>query len=192
MIYRIRVRACSRLYRSQILKVNTRWKALAEIYTTYSFAPFSWSLIWMKRSNLNFFVKSCWKCCWFFANFWKFCQNFAWFLLNYNQFFFIFLNICKVSNLDWSVKEGELDTLFGAMPGMATIRLVKDYLGRNKGYASLVFAWCFARDVVFWTITGSLIYFGFSDGNGANMKDPFLIVSESESGIVSTKCFWVV
>ena len=48
------------------------------------------------------------------------------------------MNICKVSNLDWSVKEGELDTLFGAMPGMATIRLVKDYLGRNKGYASLV------------------------------------------------------
>ena len=49
-------------------------------------------------------------------------------------------SICKVSNLDWSVKEGELDTLFGAMPGMATIRLVKDYLGRNKGYASLFFA----------------------------------------------------
>ena len=43
-------RARSRLYRSQILQVNTRWKALAEIYTMHSFAPFS---------NINFFVKNC-------------------------------------------------------------------------------------------------------------------------------------
>ena len=43
-------RARSRLYRSQILQVNTRWKALAEIYTLHSFAPFS---------NRNFFVKNC-------------------------------------------------------------------------------------------------------------------------------------
>ena len=43
-------RARSRLYRSQILQVNIRWKALAEIYTMHSFAPFS---------NLNFFVKNC-------------------------------------------------------------------------------------------------------------------------------------
>ena len=35
-------RARSRLYRSQILQVNPRWKALAEIYTMHSFAPFSW------------------------------------------------------------------------------------------------------------------------------------------------------
>ena len=54
-------RARSRRNRSQILQVNTRWKALAEIYTMYSFdllctvlesnpfAPFS---------NLNFFVKN--------------------------------------------------------------------------------------------------------------------------------------
>ena len=41
-------RARSRLYRSQILQVNIRWKALAEIYTMHSFAPFT---------NLNFFVK---------------------------------------------------------------------------------------------------------------------------------------
>ena len=33
-------RARSRLYRSQILQVKTRWKALAEIYTMHSFAPF--------------------------------------------------------------------------------------------------------------------------------------------------------
>ena len=31
-------RARSRLYRSQILQVNMRWKALAEIYTMHSFA----------------------------------------------------------------------------------------------------------------------------------------------------------
>ena len=41
--------ACSRLYRRRFLQVNTRWKALAEIYTMHSFAPFS---------NLNFFVKN--------------------------------------------------------------------------------------------------------------------------------------
>ena len=41
-------RARSRLYQSQNLQVNTRWKALAEIYTMHSFAPFS---------NLNFLVK---------------------------------------------------------------------------------------------------------------------------------------
>ena len=32
-------RACSRLYRSQILQENMHWKALAEIYTMHSFAP---------------------------------------------------------------------------------------------------------------------------------------------------------
>ena len=35
-----RFRARSRLYRSQILQVNPRWKALVEIYTMHSFAPF--------------------------------------------------------------------------------------------------------------------------------------------------------
>ena len=42
-------RARSRLYRSQILQVNIRWKALVEIYTKHSFAPFS---------NLKIFVKN--------------------------------------------------------------------------------------------------------------------------------------
>jgi len=42
--------ARSRLYRSQILQVNTRWKALAEIYTMHSFAPLS---------NLKISVKNC-------------------------------------------------------------------------------------------------------------------------------------
>ena len=41
--------ARSRLYRRRFLQANTRWKALAEIYTMHSFAPFS---------NLNFFVKN--------------------------------------------------------------------------------------------------------------------------------------
>merc|ERR1719321_1661163 len=41
--------ARSRLYRRRFLQVNTRWKALAEIYTMHSFAPFS---------NLNFLVKN--------------------------------------------------------------------------------------------------------------------------------------
>ena len=41
-------------HRRRFLQVNTRWKALAEIYTMHSFAPF-----W----NLNFFVKNRQKCC---------------------------------------------------------------------------------------------------------------------------------
>ena len=45
--------ARSRLYRRRFLQVNTRWKALAEIYTMHSFAPFS---------NLIFFVKNRQKC----------------------------------------------------------------------------------------------------------------------------------
>ena len=32
--------ARSRLYRRRFVQVNTRWKALAEIYTMHSFAPF--------------------------------------------------------------------------------------------------------------------------------------------------------
>ena len=43
-------RARSRLYRSQILQVNIRWKALAEIYTMHSFAPLS---------NLKILVDNC-------------------------------------------------------------------------------------------------------------------------------------
>ena len=39
-----------RLYRSQILQENMRWKALAEIYMMHSFAPVS---------NLKIFVKIC-------------------------------------------------------------------------------------------------------------------------------------
>ena len=42
-------RARPRLYRTQFLQINICWKALAEIYTMHSFAPFS---------NLNFFVKN--------------------------------------------------------------------------------------------------------------------------------------
>ena len=77
-------KARSRLYRSQFLQVNPRWKALAEIYTMHSFAPFLESIIenWGKKnlakttpkkektrkreaikqlapfSNLKFFVKN--------------------------------------------------------------------------------------------------------------------------------------
>ena len=58
--------ARSRLYRSQILQVNPRWKALAGIYTIHSFAPVS---------NLNFFVKIC-----------NFLANFARFLLILRKF----------------------------------------------------------------------------------------------------------
>ena len=42
--------ARSRLYRRRFLQVNTRWKALAEIYTMYSFAPF-WNRIPKNEEN---------------------------------------------------------------------------------------------------------------------------------------------
>ena len=58
--------ARSRLYRRRFLQKNTRWKALAEIYTMHSSAPFLESMIenWEKKnlapfSNLKFFVKNC-------------------------------------------------------------------------------------------------------------------------------------
>ena len=42
----------SRLYRSQILQVNTRWKALAEIYTMHFFAPL-WNRIPLHRFGIH-------------------------------------------------------------------------------------------------------------------------------------------
>ena len=54
------------------VEANTRWKALAEIYTIHSFAPLS---------NLIFFSKFC-------QNFDKFCRhfaNFAKFSLDFNE-----------------------------------------------------------------------------------------------------------
>merc|ERR1712118_96852 len=71
-------RARSRLYRSQILQVNTRWKALAEIYTMHSFAPFS---------NLKIFVKNYCFFSAFFPKIRKICQNFAEFSPNVTKFF---------------------------------------------------------------------------------------------------------
>ena len=43
-------KARSRLYRNQILQVNTRWKALAEIYTMRSLAPL-WNRIPKNEEN---------------------------------------------------------------------------------------------------------------------------------------------
>ena len=56
-------RARSRLYRSQSLQADMRWKALAEIYTMHSFA---------QLKNLIFCVK---KMPFFMQNFAKFLQN---------------------------------------------------------------------------------------------------------------------
>ena len=50
-----------RLYRSQILQQNIRWKVLAEVYTMHSFAPVS---------NLKIFVNNV--ICKFLANFARF------------------------------------------------------------------------------------------------------------------------
>ena len=64
--------ARSLLYRRRFLQVNTRWKALAKIYTMHSFAPLS---------NLKIFVKNRWIFCCFFPKFRKFGQL----LLNFRQ-----------------------------------------------------------------------------------------------------------
>ena len=62
-------RARSQLYRSQILQENMRWKALAEIYTMHSFAPFwnripnSFAPFWNRFLSSNFCSKSALKNC---------------------------------------------------------------------------------------------------------------------------------
>ena len=70
--------ARSRLYRRQILQVNTRWKALAEIYTIHSFAPF-FNLKISAKNRQHFFVNEEWisdffnffvEFCIFSANLW--------------------------------------------------------------------------------------------------------------------------
>ena len=71
--------ARSRLYRRRFLQVNTRWKALAEIYTMHSFAPFS---------SLNFFVK-------LLRNFRHFFHNFCYFSVIFLDFFEILLKFCR-------------------------------------------------------------------------------------------------
>ena len=60
-------RARSRLYRSKILQVNTRWKALAEIYTMHYFAQ----LLALRSQFYSQNLQNV-KC---FANFIKFLQN---------------------------------------------------------------------------------------------------------------------
>merc|ERR1712118_335335 len=47
--------ARSWLYRRRFHQVNTRWKALAEIYTMHSFAPF-WNLNFFVKNRQNFFA----------------------------------------------------------------------------------------------------------------------------------------
>ena len=46
-------RARSRLYRSQILQVNMRWKALAEIYIMHSFAQLCNLIFFCKKKGKN-------------------------------------------------------------------------------------------------------------------------------------------
>merc|ERR1711904_159353 len=68
------IRARSRLYRCQILQVDTRWKALAEIYTLHAFAPFSYLILF------SFKIAEC----------------FADFLHNFAKFTRILLNFVKI------------------------------------------------------------------------------------------------
>ena len=63
LAFSLALRARSRLYRSQILQVNMRLKALVEIYIIYPFA---------QVCNLNFLSKSCQRFATKFAKFHKF------------------------------------------------------------------------------------------------------------------------
>ena len=74
-------KARSRLYRSQILQVNTRWKALAEIYTMHPFTPFSYLNVFEFCVLLNLF-----------SNFAKSLRTFSESLLN-------LLNLLNFTNL---------------------------------------------------------------------------------------------
>ena len=47
--------ARSRLYRRRFLQVNTRWKALADIYTMHAFAPF-FNLKILAKNRQHFFA----------------------------------------------------------------------------------------------------------------------------------------
>ena len=71
--------ARSRLYRRRFLQANTRWKALAEIYTMHSFAPLHRSLISKFSLKIaEFFAE-------FFAVFFQNFTNFARIFLNFRQ-----------------------------------------------------------------------------------------------------------
>ena len=65
--------ARSRLYRSEILQANSRWNALAEIYTMHSFAPL-WKRIPKNRSLISKFPL---KTAEFFPVFFQNLANFA-------------------------------------------------------------------------------------------------------------------
>ena len=74
--------ARSRLYRRRVLQVNTRWKALAEIYTMHSFAPF-FNLKTSTKNRQHFFAIE-------WLHFWSFhfsCEN----LHSFSDFF---MKIC--------------------------------------------------------------------------------------------------
>ena len=86
--------ARSRLYRRRFLQVNTRWKALAEIYTMHSFAPLSCLKIFIKISpNFAKFYRDV---AIFFQNFATFWRNFAGILPEFAKLCGNLLNFHKV------------------------------------------------------------------------------------------------
>ena len=78
--------ARSRLYRRRFLQVNTRWKALAEIYTMHSFAPF-FKLKMSAKNRQHFFAIEKW-----ISDFFIFCIEFCIFSAN---FLWIFVRISR-------------------------------------------------------------------------------------------------
>ena len=74
--------ARSRLYRRRFLQVNTRWKALAEIYTMHSFAPF-FKLKISAKNRQHFFAIEYWISDFLFHSYWEILHFFMFFSANF-------------------------------------------------------------------------------------------------------------
>ena len=91
-----------------------RWKALAEIYTMHSFAPFS---------NIIFFCSNSLKILLMFCKMLQICQNFAEFLQNFDQYFSGFADFPKMLQFFknwWKKRYGENSKVQGKKALFAT------------------------------------------------------------------------
>ena len=113
--------ARSRLYRRRFLQVNTRWKALAEIYTMHTFAQFC---------NRIFLSKNC-------QNFRKILQNSAKCLANFEK-----IEIAELCKGVHCVDLGEsfqthifLQNLASIQPRTSPVKFARPSLGGEVGSA---------------------------------------------------------
>ena len=95
--------ARSPLCRRRCLQVNTRWKALAEIYTIHSFAPF-FKLKISAKNRQHFFAIEYWISdffhfsCWILHFFCEFLMNFWWIFVRISRQIPEKSNVCRFFN----------------------------------------------------------------------------------------------